>query len=181
MRIRLNLMPERVLHEREARGRRRTLVGIPLAGVALVVVLYGLLSLQESQANMRAREAEQFLAPLRPASAKLLEMQQEAETLERQREDLTVALRQRRQWTLLLVEVGRVIPQDSWLTTMTLDASTMTLTGFTFRLRSVASFTQSLAGVPDVTSVHLQSLQEIVSGGQRVTQYIIIARLRATP
>lgn len=180
MRIRLNLVPERVLHEREARGRRRTLVGIPLVGVALVVVLYGFLSLQESQANMRARDAEQFLAPLRPASAKLLEMQQEAETLERQREDLTVALRQRRHWTLL-VEVGRVIPQDSWLTTMTLDASTMTLTGFTFRLRSVASFTQSLAGVPDVTSVHLQSLQEVVSGGRRVTQYIIIARLRVTP
>ena len=151
MRIRLNLMPERVLREREARSRRRVLFGIPLIGIASVVAMYLLLAAQEGAATLSARNAEQFLAPLRPTAQQVLEMQQEAETLERQREELSAAMRQRRQWTGLLVEVGRVIPQDAWLTSMTLDASTMTLAGFALSLRSVASFTQSLGFVPGIT------------------------------
>lgn len=181
MRIRLNLMPERVLREREARGRRRVLLGIPLIGIAAVVVLYLLLAAQEGQATLSARNAEQFLAPLRPTAQQVLEMQQEAETLERQREELTAALRQRRQWTGLLVEVGRVIPQDAWLTSMTVDASTMTLAGFALSLRSVASFTQSLGFVPGVAAVTLQSIQQVASDGRRITQYQITARLAGSP
>jgi Tfp pilus assembly protein PilN len=181
MRIVLNLMPQRVQREREARSRRRALFGIPLAGLALVVILYGLLVLQEGQAEIAARNAEQSLAPLRSPALRVQEMQQEAETLERQRDELAAVLGQRRQWTNLMVEIGRIIPQDTWLTTMTLDPSNMTLTGFALRLRSVASFTQDLAFIPGVASVQLQSLQEVVSAGRPVTQFNITARLRATP
>ncbi|HET6780808.1 MAG TPA: PilN domain-containing protein, partial [bacterium] len=160
MRIVLNLIPERVLRERDARSRRRALFGIPLIGLAVVVILYVLIVLQEGQSQIAARNAEQSLAPLRSPALRVQQMQQEAETLERQRDELAAVLRQRRQWSNLMVEVGRVIPQDAWLTTMTLDASTMTLSGFALRLRAVASFTQSLAFIPNVASVQLQSLQE---------------------
>lgn len=181
MRIVLNLMPERVQRQREARARRRAVLGIPLIGLAFVVILYILLALQEGQAQVAARNAEQSLAPLRVPALRVQEMQQEAETLERQRDELTAVLRQRRQWTNLMLEIGRIIPQDTWLTTMTFDASTLTISGFALRLRSVASFTQNLAFVPGVTSVQLQSLQQAASGGGRVTQFSIAARLRETP
>lgn len=181
MRIVLNLIPERVLRERDARSRRRTLFGIPLIGLAVVVILYVLIVLQEGQSQIAARNAEQSLAPLRSPALRVQQMQQEAETLERQRDELAAALRQRRQWSNLMVELGRVIPQDAWLTTMTLDASTMTLSGFALRLRAVASFTQSLAFIPSVTSVQLQSLQETGSAGSRVTQFNITARLKEPP
>lgn len=111
MRIRLNLIPERVLREREARSRRRVLLGIPLIGIALVVVLYLLLAAREGQANLIARNAELFLAPL----------------------------------------------------------------------RSVASFTQSLAFVPGVTQVNLQSIQQVAAAGEGITRYQIAARLREGP
>lgn len=180
MRIVLNLMPERFQRERESRSRRRALFGIPLIGLAVVVLLYILLALQEGQATLAARNAEQSLAPLRSPALRVQEMQQEAETLERQRDELAAVLGQRRQWTTLMLDIGRIIPQDSWLTTMTLDASTMTLTGLALRLRSVASFTQDLALIPGVTSVQLQSLQEVVSAGRPVTQFNITAKLGDT-
>lgn len=181
MRIRLNLIPERVLREREARSRRRVLFGIPLIGIALVVVLYLLLAAREGQANLIARNAEQFLAPLRSTAREVLEMQQETATLEQQREELTAVLRLRRQWTDLLLEVSRVIPQDAWLTSMAIDGSTMTVTGFSLTLRSVASFTQSLAFVSGVTQVNLQSIQQVAAAGESITRYQIAARLREGP
>jgi len=181
MRIVLNLMPERVLREREARSRRRALFGIPLIGLAVVVILYALIALQEGEAQIAARNAEQSLAALRSRALRVQEMQQEAETLERQRDELVAVLRQRRQWTNLMVEIGRVIPQDAWLTTMIVDPSTMTLSGFALRLRAIASFTQSLTSIPGVTSVQLQSLQETGSAARRVTQFNITARLREPP
>lgn len=181
MRIALNLVPAAVRQRREQATRRRALVGIPIIAVAGVVGLYAVLLVDARQARDAARDYETRLTAVQPVAVRVSQLQAEIADLEQRRQAL-VALAGRPQLRLspLLAEVGRLIPQDTWLQSLTIDAGTVTLTGYALELRSVARFGAGLAQSAVFEQVKVQSLQQVGAGRRTITQYQMTARLKGS-
>jgi len=78
----------------------------------------------------------------------------------------------------LLDDVGRLIPRNAWLQTVVVEGTSVTLTGSTTDLSSVALFATSLARSGVLSAVEMRSIQQVVAGNRLVTQFQLAARLR---
>lgn len=179
MRIHLNLVPLAIQRRREMARRRRALIGVPLVIVAVVAGLYLLLLGQEAQARRVSRETEELLIPLRPLGLRLAGLQSQTEEVERRRQEMLRVLQQQQRWSAVMDDVSRLIPQDAWLQSMTLEPGILTLSVAALQLRTVAQFVQSLAASPAVADVQVPALQQTQAGGRMIPQFTIRARLKA--
>lgn len=178
MRIELNLIPEAVLLRRERAARRRILVGVPLVAVLLLAAMYVVLRTQETQARQAASAIEAQLVPLRPAAARLGQLENEIEELTARRQQWQAVLGHPRDLSSLLQDVSRLIPQDVWLQSLRVEGDAVSLTGHALALRSVAQFAVTLAQSPRLDQVQVRGVQQVGFGTQQVTQFEMTARLR---
>lgn len=107
---------------------------------------------------------------------------------------LSAALGDRLAWDRVLRQVSLVLPEDVWLTNLSVTApsstaavasgtaapvSGFTLTGSTYSQNGVARFLSRLAVVPDLANVRLQSSQSALVLERELVQFTILADVRA--
>ncbi len=178
MKIELTLLPQVVLQRRERAARRRVLFGVPLITGIAIAVIYVLLAQQAAQSRHEARETERLLVPLRPAAVRLAQLQAETDDLEARRERIQAVVGRTGTLSILLDDIGRLIPKNAWLQSVVIEGASVTLTGSTTDLSSVALFATSLARSGVLSAVEMRSIQQVVAGDRLVTQFQLAARLR---
>jgi Tfp pilus assembly protein PilN len=194
----VNLLPKD-----ESRGRQATpvpmLVGVPLALLATVTLGAAYLQagskiVDRKQTYLDLKAQDDRIPKIKPASAV-------EQGLASQRTPriaaLGAALTRRVAWDRLLREVSQVLPDDVWLSTLSMTspnsaislvppvatapgapATGMIMTGSTYSQESVARLLARVQLVPDLTNVQLQ--QSVLSqiSGQNVITFTILADVR---
>lgn len=177
MRIVLNLLPAAVLRRRRQAARRWVLVGLPLLAVAAAAGTWAVIQVSLRQARAAVDDIDRRLAVVRPAAAEVLRLQAEIADLEERRRALAAVAGQQPSRARVLDEVSRVVPQDVWLQSFTVDGQTVAASGQSLTLRSVAQFAASLETSPIFAGVRVVSVQAL-AGPRPVMQFRIDARLQ---
>ncbi|OLD36739.1 MAG: PilN domain-containing protein [Bacillati bacterium ANGP1] len=181
MRTRLSLVPAAVLRQQEVASRRRALLLIPLLAIVGAAVLYVLIVNDARRALEITRDYESRLTPLRPTVTQVSQLQAEINDLAQRRQALVGAAgRGQLQLSPLMIEISQVIPQDTWLATLTIEAGTLTMAGNALHLGSVGQFVSGLQQSPRLEQVKVQNLQQVQVSERSITQFQITARLKGT-
>ena len=178
MKIELTLLPQVVLQRGERAARRRVLFGVPVVTGIAIAVIYVLLAQQAAQSRHQASETERLLVPLRPAAVRLAQLQAETEDLEARRERIQAVVGRIGTLSVLMDDIGRLIPKNAWLQSVVVEGRTVTLTGSTTDLSAVALFATSLARSGVLSGVEMRSIQQVVAADRLVTRFQLAARLR---
>jgi Tfp pilus assembly protein PilN len=178
MRITLNLMPAAMVERREARRRRRVLVGIPLLIVGAIALPYALLTSQAGSARRTVRETDQLLAPLRPVVLQLTQLQEQTEEFQRREQEIRALLQGTPRRAGLLEGISGVIPQDMWLQSLALGQDRMSVSGSALQRLSVARFIQDLTRI-GAANIRVQFLRQERVGAIEVTSFHLTARVRS--
>ena len=101
---------------------------------------------------------------------------------------LSAALSGRMAWDRVLRQVSLVLPEDVWLTKLSVTApdaaqvaaggSGFTLTGATYSQNGVARFLSRLEVIPDLANVRLQSSQSQLVNDRDLVQFTMLADVR---
>jgi Tfp pilus assembly protein PilN len=181
MRIELNLVPGAVQRRREEVTRRRVLVAVAVLPVVGLAAIYAVLAIDARQAREASRDYDAQLALVRPVAIEVSQLEAEIADLEQRQQRLRALAGQRQpRLSPLLAEVSRLIPPDTWLQSLTVDAGVVTLAGNALHLRSVAVFAANLGESTFVDQVRVGGLQQ-VEGERTITQFQMTVRLRSTP
>lgn len=199
----VNLLPKdggraRGERRREAPRRLPLLVGGLLG--ALVLGLVGVLTLSASgavsdkQAQLDALNATIAALPPPPAGPPAQDAALAAQRTQREAA-LNAALSRRVAWDRVLRRFSLVLPEDVWLTGLTLSSPTpasspagtpastaptgFTMTGFTYSHDAVARLLSRLQVVPDLANVQLQSSTRTKLKGRTVVSFSVAAAVRS--
>lgn len=108
----------------------------------------------------------------------------------RQRE-LSDALGKQQPWDVALDQIGRVLPANAWLTSLTASsptpvtsttgavAATASIQGYTYSMDDVATVLSRLSLLPSLTNVQLTGASSSTIGTKTVTQFQITANVQA--
>ena len=179
MRITLNLMPAAIAARREARGRQRALVGIPVLIILAILVPYLILDQQTRAARSAAQEAEQQLIPLRPVATQLAQLQAETDEFRLREQNVRGLVQAVPRRSTLLQGLSGIIPQDMWFRSLSLAEDRLTLQGTALQRLSVARFAQDLARI-GVSEIQFQFLRQESAGATQLTTFQLTARVRSS-
>jgi Tfp pilus assembly protein PilN len=199
----VNLLPRDSGRQRGGAKKREAPKNLPvLVGAALGAVVLGFVGLQAMSANSAVASSEQELVDIRamiaatpppPAGPPAADAQLAAQRTQRSAA-LASALSRRVAWDRVLRRFSLVLPEDVWLTGLTLSTPTpatspagtapseaptgFVLSGFTYSHEAVARLLSRLAVVPDLANVQLQSSTKTKLKGRPVVSFAISAAVR---
>jgi Tfp pilus assembly protein PilN len=184
----VNLLPRDEV-KRSFEAKRGVVFGA-VGGAALVTVLLVTMTMSaagavgEKQANLDALRAE--IAAIPPPVAKDTSTDALAAQKSARVGALSAALTTRIPWDRVLRQVSLVLPEDVWLTNLSVtapstaaaDTSGFTLTGSTYSQNGVARFLSRLSVIPDLANVRLQSSASALVNERDLVQFTILADVR---
>ncbi len=177
MEITLNLVPPRLLRQRaDQRRKRQRLIAIAAAAVP-VLLAYALLDIRIGVLRSQVARLDRQLATLRPVAAKAHRLEDELAGF-RLREDalaqLTVASPR---WSVILVQLRSLIPQDVWLTDLSVANGKLLVHGQALSEDAVSTVTARLEATV-LIGTSLQFMREDRVGTRRIFTFEIAGSLR---
>lgn len=187
----VNLLPRDDPRAARSRGRDRKIVA-GFGGVCALVMVLGALtmlassSLQDKRDEVAALEIELAVVPEPAAGPSAVETQL-ADERTRRTAAFSTAFGDRIAWDRLLRRFALVLPDDVWLTTLSVRTpaggptsmpTDFTITGYTYSHDGVARLLARLAVIPDLGFVQLQNSTMAELGGRPVAQFSIAASVR---
>jgi Tfp pilus assembly protein PilN len=182
---------------------RVALISATLAvGVGALVGYTFVTARDDAAAKREALEmVQQQLAEAQAKAAALAQKQQPAGTalsadVRAQLDAFQLVSSQRIAWDVLLSDVSRVVPADSWLSSLTLQGPTpldpsapastgvpalptgFVASGYALSHQTVARFMQQLAKVPMLTDITLQRSERTNVGADKAFQFTLSANVR---
>lgn len=185
----INLLPP----ELQARRRgRRVLSIVTIAGVVVLAFLGVVLFIQRTTISSEEDELERLqgqAAQLRTQVAELREFGQLKDEIDRKRNVLATALTNDVAWSKFLNDLSLIIPDDSWLTNLSLTASVgeapsgvqsfgnVSFQGFVFDFPGLAGWLTRTAQIEGLTFVYLTNGSRQELSGQGVVSFAANANL----
>jgi len=170
-----------------------------VTGALIVAILAGEYLVQSSkvsdaQQQLDAAKVQLASTPLPPPPPKIAPLPVETEpavvTSEQQPmlQALSAALSQRIAWDRILREFSLVLPNDVWLSALTMSApvpttdgstplGTLTISATTYSYDSVARFLSRMQLIPDLTGVNLST----TSASNNLVQFSVAASVKGAP
>ncbi len=178
MEITLNLVPPRLLRQRADQRRKRQRLMAIAAAIVPVLLVYTLLDLRIAVLQSQAAGLDRRLAPMRPVAAKVHRVDEELAGFRRREEALgrlTVAVPR---WSVILVQLSALVPQDVWLTDLRVAGGTLLVHGGALSENSVSTMITRLSGATFLTGTSLNFVREDRVGTRRTFTFEIAGSLR---
>jgi len=158
----------------------------PILAGALVYLGY---SLEHPKVNDRKTAlgiVQSEVGALRPSQTLVAEASQFASQRKQRQLELSDALAMQQPWDVTLDQIGRVLPADTWLTSLTASsptplgssgvvAATWSFEGYTLTMNDLATVLTRLSLVPSLENVQLSGASSTKIGVKNVTQFTITA------
>lgn len=175
--IRINLLPR--VPRRRLPARRWVEIGIPIAALAVVVILSLLVGNQIRTLERQIADASRRIDELRPQVDEVLRLEREIATL-RQKESIIVALvRQQLPAASVLNEVRLLIPRDAWLVSMNVpEPEALGIEGYALTYPIVAQLMDNLRAGQLFRQVDLTVAQTEQIGTRDVVKFTVTARIQ---
>jgi Tfp pilus assembly protein PilN len=162
---------------------------VPVLAGALVYLGYSLEHPKVTDRKTTLSVMQSQVDALTPSQALVSQASQVA-TQRRQRQlELSDALAMEQPWDVALDQIGRVLPANTWLTSVTAASptqlggggtgATWSLQGYTMTLDDVATVITRLSLVPSLSDVQLNGASASVIGNKNVTQFSITATAKS--
>jgi Tfp pilus assembly protein PilN len=162
---------------------------VPVLAGALVYLGYSLEHPKVTDRKTTLSVMRSQVDALTPSQALVSQASQVA-TQRRQRQlELSDALAMEQPWDVALDQIGRVLPANTWLTSVTAASptqlggggtgATWSLQGYTMTLDDVATVITRLSLVPSLSDVQLNGASASVIGNKNVTQFSITATAKS--
>ena len=163
----------------------------PLLAGALVYLGYSLEHPKVTDRRIALEIVQSQVDAMTPSQALVSQASQvAAQRVLRQRE-LSDALGKQQPWDVALDQIGRVLPANAWLTSLSAQsptpvgattgavAATASIQGFTYSMNDVATVLARLSLLPSLTNVQLTSASSAPIGAKDVVQFQISATVQA--
>jgi Tfp pilus assembly protein PilN len=155
----------------------------PVLAGALVYLGYSLEHSKVTDKKIALAAVESQVAALSPSAALVSEAGQVADQRAARQVELSNALAKEVTWDVALDEIARVLPTNSWITTLNAQSpsavapgsstTTFSLQGYTAKQADVAQVLARLQLVPALTNVTLASSSSTLLGTKEVVQFNI--------
>lgn len=163
----------------------------PVLAGALVYLGYSLEHPKVTDRRIALEIVQSQVAALTPSQTLASQVSQvAAERVLRQRE-LSDALAKQQPWDVALEQIGRVLPANAWLTSLTAASptpvtstagpttATASIQGYTYSMDDVSTVLARLSLLPSLTNVQLTRASSSQLGTKTVTQFQITANVQA--
>lgn len=178
----LNLLPPHLQQRRRETRKVRLWVALPVPVVALLLISFLRLSSQVNHVRQEARALELQVLPLRRLAGR-------HETLAKTQADLRTQIATTRalsgrgpaRWSSLLLDIGRLIPEDAWLNSLSIERGSLIIDGFALSPGGVTRFAASLGTSPLLEKVDVEFVRLETTGNPRAMRFRLICRLREEP
>jgi len=179
MEISLNLLPPSLLLPREAQAKRRRLA-LVIAGVILPILLvYLALNVRISILRADIAQIDRLLTPLRPVTVQVHQLESDLEALHRREDTLSKLTHGVPHWSVILVQLSRVVPPNVWFTNLSLDSSDrLAIRGRALSQVAVSTLATRLADARLLTNVTLKFIREETRSPRRTFTFEIDGTLR---
>lgn len=174
--IRINLLPK--VTRRRVPGRTLLEVALPLAALAAVLVLWAMISGQNASLRRDIASADEEIATLRPAAARVLELDRQITSMRERERVVGDLLKQQLPAASVLNEVRLLIPREVWVLSMSVPEPTaLSLEGLAMNYYAVARLMDNLVTGQLFREVDLSVVQLEKVGPTEVVRYQITARI----
>lgn len=163
----------------------------PVLAGALVYLGYSLEHPKVTDRRIALEIVQSQVAAMTPSQALVAQASQAAaQQVQRQRE-LSDALGKQQPWDVALDQIGRVLPANAWLTSLTASSptpvtsttgpttATAAIQGYTYSMDDVATVLARLSLLPSLSNVQLTGASSSAIGTKTVTQFQITANVQA--
>ena len=163
----------------------------PVLAGALVYLGYSLEHPKVTDRRIALEIVQSQVDAMTPSQALVAQSSQvAAQRVLRQRE-LSDALGKQQPWDVALDQIGRVLPANAWLTSLTAASptpvtattgpttATASIQGYTYSMDDVATVLSRLSLLPSLTNVQLTGASSSTVGTKTVTQFQITANVQA--
>jgi len=160
---------------------------VPVLAGALVYMTYSLEHSKVSDRKIALSVVQSQVASLSPSQVLLSAASQVASERQAREIELTDALGKQIPWDVAFDQIGRVLPANVWLTSLTADSptpvtgaaptTTFTIQGYTYKLSDVSTVLARLSLVPSLTNVQLTTAGVSALGKKNVVQFSITASI----
>lgn len=162
----------------------------PVLAGALVYLGYSLEHPKVTDRRIALEIVQSQVDAMTPSQALAAQASQVAvQRVLRQRE-LSDALGKQQPWDVALDQIGRVLPANAWLTSLTAASptpvtspgptiATAAIQGYTYTMNDVATVLARLSLLPSLTNVQLTGATSSQVGTKTVTQFQITANVKA--
>lgn len=117
--IEINLLPPKVVKEKDFRRRQPALV-LAAVGISLIVGLWAVFfARMASQTNEKLNIVQQRVAELEAIEAPLKQIEAESASIDAHMESVQGVVSKRGQWLRLLAEIQKALPPDLWVAQLT--------------------------------------------------------------
>lgn len=175
--IKINLLPVRASQKKE---KLREQLLITVVGLALVIVgcaaAYTTVLTQISQKNVDIAGQLATVAQLEKQIGKVEQVQKFKDELQSKLDVLARLKANKSGPAHMLDELSNAVPDKVWIDTFEDIGGVINLTGLGVSEEVVANFLKQLEASPYVEKVELQSLEQIVSNGNKLQKFKILAR-----
>lgn len=164
----------------------------PVLAGALVYLGYSLEHTKVSDRRIGLDIVQSQVQALSPSQALVSQLSQVASQRALRQHELSDALGLQQPWDVSLDQIGRVLPANAWLTSLTASSPTplaaagtgastaaWTIQGYTYAMSDVAAVLARLSLVPSLENVQLTSASSSQIGKKQVTQFEITATVKA--
>jgi Tfp pilus assembly protein PilN len=169
----VNLLPE------EHKPKRHWRAG-PLSAAVTFLLCVGLVAGFEIciPAHWATKRAGQMVCSLAAKRVAKSQTERKIQDVEKSLEPLEEIIVSHPSWSDVLISLTKSLPEDLWLTRLSLDANlgTCCLTGMTTNPASVFNLISSLRGLPQFDSVALSSINKEANQGREVVKYEITCK-----
>lgn len=174
--IRINLLPR--VPRRRLPGRQFMEAALPLVALAAVLVLWAVISGQNAGLRRDIASADEDIATLRPAVARVLELDRLI-IASREKEKLVAdLLKQQLPAASVLNEVRLLIPREVWVVSMSVpEPSSLGLEGLAMNYYAVARLMDNLTTGQLFREVDLSVVQLEKVGATEVVRFQVTARI----
>jgi Tfp pilus assembly protein PilN len=161
----------------------------PVFAGALIYLGYSLEHSKVSDRKLQLEAVQSQIVALSPTQAALAQLSQITDARTKHQIELADALSKEEPWDVAFDQIGRVLPKNAWLTSVsalsptpvsaTSSASTPTcsIQGYTYSQADVARVLERLSLVPALTNVTLGASAVSQIGKRNVVQFTITASL----
>lgn len=176
MAARINLLPVELRQDLPV-DWQRLLPKVAIIAVVTAVISAYLFFLGFSfTLKVQEQKLDRQLVTLEPRMKEAREAQHSIAALEKQKMQLEEILRKRTEWSKILWEINDILPQNTWLTSLSVDGEgKLVLQGKSLDLTALGVFVHELNRLPYFTAAKLTQAESGTEGETAVINFQIVA------
>lgn len=174
--IRINLLPK--VPRKILPGRTIIEIGLPVAVLGVVIVLWAVLAGQNAALQRDVDAANKEINELRPTVERVIELDRQIAAMREREKVVADLLKQQLPAAAILNEIRLLVPKEVWVVSMTVpEPSSINMEGMALNYYAVARLMDNLASGQLFRDVDLMVVQLEKVGLTEVVRYQITARI----